>query len=438
MSSPVSQLRHPEPEIAAPAPMPVPDEGAAAPVPAAAPQTAKVLDTEVAARKLDIADALRIAATTYGKPYQQVLLEIAKLSFGGGKLAIGDYFAFRLFDDAMLAGADKSQFVGLDGSRRIWTTANFDSEWWGLMANKLAVTTLLGGYGYPVIPTLALYSATLPFRSAPRIASPEALATFLRNPGRYPLFGKPMDSLRSLGSASFDRIDLDTDELVSPTGSRVKVEAFSREVADLYGAGYILQRRAHPHAAIRAIVGDRLATVRMLTLRTNAGTRMHRAVWKIPAGGNVADNFWRGGNQLATLDLETGRVLRVVRGVGLQQEQVTHHPDSGEPLIGFTLPLWDEMRALVCEAAGTLGGIRLVGWDVAATDTGPLIVEPNYTPDFDMVQMADRRGILDEAFKAFLAECREGAKEAKRRLRRIHLADTKERFEAFSRSMGLR
>ncbi|RTL67871.1 MAG: hypothetical protein EKK41_16510 [Hyphomicrobiales bacterium] len=406
--------------------------------PSVAPAAAKVLDTEVAVRKLDIAEALKVIAANYGKPYQQVLIEIAKLSFGGGKLAVGDYFAFRLFDDAMLAGADKAHFVGLDTSRRIWITANYDSEWWGLMGNKLAVTTLLGGYGYPVIPTLALYSETLPLRNAPRITSPADLTAFLREPSRYPLFGKPMDSLRSLGSASFDHVDLATDELVSPTGARVKIETFANEVASLYSAGYILQPRANPHAAIERIAGKRLATVRMLTTRSKAGTKVHRAVWKIPAGANVADNFWRGGNLLATLDLETGRVIRAVRGVGLNQEPVTQHPDSGEALVGFELPQWNEMKALVCEAAGLLGGIRLVGWDVAATENGPLIVEPNYTPDFDMVQMADRRGILDEEFKSFLAECKEGAKEAKRRLRRIQLEDAKERFEAFSRSMGLK
>jgi hypothetical protein len=31
-------------------------------------------------------------------------------------------------------------------------SANTNSEWWGLMRNKLAVTTLLGGYGFAVIP----------------------------------------------------------------------------------------------------------------------------------------------------------------------------------------------------------------------------------------------------------------------------------------------
>lgn len=395
-----------------------------------------ILDVEVAHREMDFAEALRVITRKHGKTLQQILMDIARTSFGPGKLAFSDYLAFRLFDEDMLAGADKSAFVGLDASRRIWMTANYDSNWWGLAGNKLAATTLLGGYGYPVIPTMALYSDALAIRNAPLLRTEAALAGFLRDAARYPLFGKPMDSLRSLGSASFDAYDAATDTLIPAFGAPIAVETFAREVAATFGAGYILQHRVRPHESIRAIVGDRLATCRVLTVRADSGVRVHRAVWKIPAGTNVADNFWRG-NLLATLDLETGRVLRVVHGVGLAQEQVTHHPDTKAELIGFEIPGWKELTSTACAAASALGGIRLVGWDMAATDAGPVIVEPNYTPDFDMVQMADRRGILEPQFEAFLEECRRAARSAKRRLRGMQVAEARDGMREFGKSMGL-
>lgn len=402
-----------------------------------APEAKPVLDTEVTARKFDFAEALRVIATSYGKTYQQVLMEVAKCAFGPGKLAFADYLTFRLFDEAQLAGADKAQFVGLDASRRIWLTANFDQEWWGIMQNKLAVTTLLGGYGFPVIPTLALYSDSMSLHNAPVLRDPATFAGYLRDDTLYPLFGKPMDAIRSLGSASFQAYDKASDQLVALSGARLSVEAFAKDVAELFPAGYLLQRRVTPHADLRAIVGDRLATVRVLTIRTKDGARVHRAVWKIIAGNNVADNFWRGGNLLATLDLESGRVVRVVRGTGLAQEAVTQHPDSGAELVGFQIPHWKQICELACEAAGVLGGIRLVGWDMAATDTGVTIVEPNYTPDFDMVQMADRRGILDAPFAAFLDDCKEAARAAKRKQRNYRVTETRERLRQFGQSLGI-
>lgn len=421
-----SALRRPEAEDAAPAPV--------APV---APEAKPVLDTKVAARQVDFAEALKVIATSYGKPYQQVLMEMAKCAFGPGKLSFTDYVTFRLFDDALLGGADRAAFVGLDASRGIWLTANFDQEWWGIMQNKLAVTTLLGGYGFPVIPTLALYSDSMTLHNAPVLRDAAALSAYLRDASLYPLFGKPMDAIRSLGSASFQAYEPADDALVALSGARIPVEQFAADVAELFPAGYLLQRRVNPHAAMRAIVGDRLATVRVLTVRGKQGVRVHRAVWKILAGSNVADNFWRGGNLLATLDLETGRVVRVVRGTGLAQEAVTQHPDSGADLIGFEIPRWKQICEVACEAAGMLGGIRLVGWDMAATDSGVTIVEPNYTPDFDMVQMADRRGILDAPFLAFLDECRDAARAAKRKQRSHRVVETRERLRQFSRSLGI-
>lgn len=413
-----------------------PEAEETAALPGAASETKPVLDTSVAARKFDFAEALRVISTSYGKTYQQVLMEVAKCAFGPGKLAFGDYLTFRLFDDAPLAGADKTQFVGLDASRRIWLTANFDQEWWGIMQNKLAITTLLGGYGFPVIPTQALFSESMTLHNAPVLRDAGALARYLRDASLYPLFGKPMDAIRSLGSASFQSFDGASDELVALSGVRLPVEAFAKEVAELFPAGYLLQKRVTPHADMRAIVGDRLATVRVLTIRGKDGARVHRAVWKIIAGSNVADNFWRGGNLLATLDLETGRVVRVVRGTGLAQEHVSTHPDSGAELMGFEIPRWKQICEVACEAAGVLGGIRLVGWDMAVTDSGVTIVEPNYTPDFDMVQMADRRGILDAPFLAFLEECKDAARAAKRKQRNHRVVETRERLRQFSQSLG--
>ncbi len=393
-----------------------------------------VFDTTVAAPGLDLATTLRTITARYGKTYQRLLIDLAKASFGAGRLSYDEFIGLRLFDDAWLDGADPAGFVGLDAGRRLWMTANSNSEWWGLMRNKLAVTTLLGGYGFPTIPTLALYSDRLSMRNVPVMRAAGDLARFLRACGAYPLFGKPMDSLRSLGSIGLEAFEPATDSLVAGD-RRIPVEAFAAAVARHYHAGYILQRRVAPEARVRAIAGDRLATVRVITMLGEKGPEVLRAVWKIPAGSNVADNFWRSGNLLATLDLATGRVLRVVRGSGLALEEVTHHPDSGAALVGIEVPDWREITGLALEAASTLGEVPLIGWDMAAAEEGALIVEPNFTPDFFMVQLADRRGMLDERFKGFLAHCKAAAQHAKKKQRSDAHVETQGRLRRLGRDM---
>jgi len=51
-----------------------------------------------------------------------------------------------------------------------------------------------------------------------------------------------------------------------------------------------------------------------------------------------ADNYWRGGNLLANLDVETGVIRRVVRGKGVALEELADHPGTGQKLAGLALP----------------------------------------------------------------------------------------------------
>jgi hypothetical protein len=400
------------------------------------PRSAQVLDRAVAEQTLDLAETFRTIASKYGKTYQQILLEIAKTAFGPGRLSYDEYLALRLFDDAALAGADKAAFVGLDASRRIWTAANHNTEWWGVMRNKLAATTLLGGYGFPVIATVALYSETLRIPAVPTVREPAELASLLRTCKDYPLFGKPMDSFRSLGSASFEGYEASSDSLLTITGEEIALERFVADVAAHYGGGYLLQCRLDPHPAVRALVGNRLATVRVMTMLTRDGPEILRAAWKIPAGNNIADNFWRPGNLLATLDLDSGRVIRVVCGSGLSQQAVMRHPDTGAELIGIEVPLWRPLTKLALEAAAALNDVPLIGWDMAATERGAVIVEPNFTPDFIMPQIADRRGILDGRFADFLDQCRTAARLSRRRERFGHLAEMRQRLRRLAQSLA--
>ena len=104
---------------------------------------------------------MRKVAADYGKSFNQLFTDFAKLGFGPGKLSVEEYFDLRLFDDAALAGADKRQFVGLDVMRQLWDQVNFDQTWYGIMNDKLASATLLGAYGFPVIPIVAIYSPSL-------------------------------------------------------------------------------------------------------------------------------------------------------------------------------------------------------------------------------------------------------------------------------------
>ncbi len=78
---------------------------------------------------------------------------------------------------------------------------------------------------------------------------------------------------------------------------------------------------------------------------------------------------------LCSVDPDTGRIRRAVRAWG---ERVTRHPDSGSAIEGICLPYCRESIDLVRRAhAGAFSRFPFLGWDVALTKDGPLLLETN-------------------------------------------------------------
>ena len=143
-----------------------------------------------------------------------------------------------------------------------------------------------------------------------------------------------------------------------------------------------------------------------MVIQNSDGPQILHAIWKVPAGENRADNFWRSGNLLAYLDAADGRIHRVVRGVGPEQELLSDHPDSGRLMVGEHLPDWRLATELCLQASSFLPELRWQAWDVALCDRGPVLLEMNIGGDFNLPQVASGQGMMSDRFRAFLDECR--------------------------------
>lgn len=62
------------------------------------------------------------------------------------------------------------------------------------------------------------------------------------------------------------------------------------------------------------------------------------------------------------------------------------HPLTGAPFKGARLPHWEETIEMLRRAVPMAGKISNVGWDVAITENGPLIIEANTIPGFNSAQ----------------------------------------------------
>lgn len=62
------------------------------------------------------------------------------------------------------------------------------------------------------------------------------------------------------------------------------------------------------------------------------------------------------------------------------------HPLTGEDLVNINIPYVKEAFEMVKKAAKVVPDIRYVGWDVAITEKGPLILEGNEYPSYGLIQ----------------------------------------------------
>lgn len=362
-----------------------------------------ILDTTEPDKPLPLPEMLKIATERYGKTLGALVSDMAKLSFGPGKISAEEYFDLRLFDDAGLAGADKREFVGMRGSKVIGLSANRNEHWYAIVSDKLTFYTLMNGYGLPTIRQKALYHTSLDLPALGMLRSADEIAAFLTNPANLPIFGKPCSSSLSLGTVAIEGFDETQGSLVLSGNRRADPAALAAEVVRSYRNGYMFQERLQPHAELDRLIGHRIGTIRVYTICGKDGPEVFRVCWKVPAGASMADNFWRKGNMLAALDQASGEVKRVIRGAGLNQVEVENHPDTGARLVGARIPGWDDILKTALWAAKVVSNVPLIGWDIAQTDRGPVLVEANNTPDFRLVEMAERRGVWDERLKGCLA-----------------------------------
>lgn len=218
------------------------------------------------------------------------------------------------------------------------------------------------------------------------------------------MFIKPIDGTYGEGAFVVAR-NGDMLDFNGRSGSMNELYSFLEEKLK-HERGWLVQPRMRSHSSLDGIVSAQgLATVRAITHMRQGRSELLIADLKITVGGNVIDNFAKGttGNLVAGIDRNSGRLGAAwgsVRRDWPVMAQFSNHPDSGRPIEGFQLPFWDDLTQLVLKAQESLPLLRTLGWDVAATQAGVLLVETNTAYDVSILQIAHEHGLKREFYSA--------------------------------------
>lgn len=164
---------------------------------------------------------------------------------------------------------------------------------------------------------------------------------------------------------------------------------------------YILEEVIQQHDNINKIYPDAINTVRIVTILTtndnksfitlndeekkNAELVTHivSAMFRIGNGKHV-DNFNSGG-MVSPVDEKNGIVIQPA--IDKKKKLYEIHPITKTAIKGFKIPYWNEIIEMCSNAAKQIPEIGYIGWDVAITSTGPVLVEGNEFPGHDIYQL---------------------------------------------------
>ena len=153
------------------------------------------------------------------------------------------------------------------------------------------------------------------------------------------------------------------------------------------------------HEDMNKLYSKSVNTLRMFTFYKDGKSNFLYAILKIGNGG-VIDNFASGG-MYTTLD---NNGIAIVPAIDKNDDIYYKHPVTDTEIVGFSVPLFDEAVELVKKAAQEVKEISYIGWDVAISEDGPVIVEGNCFPGIFQIKASlnkEKKGLLCE-YKKFM------------------------------------
>lgn len=184
---------------------------------------------------------------------------------------------------------------------------------------------------------------------------------------------------------------------LSVNGEDCDIEHLLSRLAD---KRYVVQNTIKQHPDVSKIFGKSLNTIRVATVKDNKRGEIVvlPPLLRIGRGDSSVDN-WAVGGIAVGIDTDHHTLKKYgfyKPGFGTK---VTSHPDTGVEFDGYKIPYIKESIALVKNFHKYFKDVHSIGWDIAITEDGPMIIEGNDNWEISLIQVCSR-GLKDE-FKIY-------------------------------------
>lgn len=147
-------------------------------------------------------------------------------------------------------------------------------------------------------------------------------------------------------------------------------------------SSFIFQEEVQQHEALSRINPFCVNSLRIesYTNKDNV-SRIFSGILRLGFSDSYVDNTSMGG-AFVGIDFQKGVLKRLAMSDFSNGRARTYveHPYSKITFEGYPIPFFDEIMGLVIKASQLVPQVKVVGWDIAITPSGPMIIEGNRAP----------------------------------------------------------
>lgn len=132
------------------------------------------------------------------------------------------------------------------------------------------------------------------------------------------------------------------------------------------------------HSEVSALYKNAVNPIRINTVFTKDKLHIMTSTLSIGHNSKIANASINA--LFALVDPKTGEVL--TDACDYDGGVYKTHPETGATFKGFKIPYWQETLQMLEKAVRTMHQVGYVGWDIAITESGPVIIEGNNDPGY--------------------------------------------------------
>jgi hypothetical protein len=186
---------------------------------------------------------------------------------------------------------------------------------------------------------------------------------------------KPLDQL---GGVGIEKLTITNDVSLQELYDKLKCEKC------------LIEEIVIQDKAIASFNPPSVNTIRIYSILNKSKVIIVDAYLRMGVGEVAMDNFHSGGIA-AKIDVDTGIIT--TPGKNRLSQAFILHPYTKKQVIGFVIPMWEEIKKTVEEAALVVPTVRYVAWDVVINNKGDIcFIEGNHNGGFNLQEAIDLQG----------------------------------------------